>query len=129
METVATRGDADECFPAVREAMVRQYVELNRTSISNTHFTLHIDGADVSRLPLVASSDIVHLHWTASFQTPADVRALLETKAVVWTLHDLEPLTGGCHFPAGCERYVDDCADCPQLVRDPFRITATTLRD
>jgi glycosyltransferase involved in cell wall biosynthesis len=129
VETIATRGDADELFPTVREAVIRQYVELNRTAISNTHFSLHIDGADVSRVPSVASSDIVHLHWTATFQTPADVRALLRTKAVVWTLHDLEPLTGGCHFPAGCDRYVSDCAGCPQLAHDPFRITEATLRD
>ena len=128
-ETVATRGDADELFPAVRDAVVRQYVELNRTGISNTHFSLHVDGADLSRVPLVAASDIVHLHWTASFQTAADVRALFDAKPVVWTLHDLEPLTGGCHFPAGCEGYTGDCAGCPQLLRDPFQVTATTLRD
>jgi glycosyltransferase involved in cell wall biosynthesis len=126
-EALATRGAGDEYFPAVRDAVVRQYVELNRTAISNTHFSLHIDGTDLSGLPLVASSDIVHLHWTASFQTPADVRALFVAKPVVWTLHDLEPLTGGCHFPAGCAGYVDDCAGCPQLVRDPFHVTATTL--
>jgi glycosyltransferase involved in cell wall biosynthesis len=129
VETTATRGDADDLFPAVRDAVVRQYVELNRTSLTNTHFSLHIDGADVSRAPLVVSSNVVHLHWTASFQTPADVRALLNVKPVVWTLHDLEPLTGGCHFPAGCERFARDCAECPQLARDPFQITATTLHD
>ncbi|MDB5071474.1 MAG: glucosyltransferase [Candidatus Eremiobacteraeota bacterium] len=129
VQTIGTRGDADDLFPAVREAVVRQYVELNRTSITNTHFSLHIDGADVSRVPLVASSDIAHLHWTGSFQAPADVRALLDAKPVVWTLHDLEPLTGGCHFPAGCEGYTGDCAGCPQLVRDPFEVTATTLSD
>jgi len=129
VERIATRGDADELFPAVRDAVVRQYVELNRTRLTNTHFSVHIDGADVSRVPLVASSDVVHLHWTASFQTPADVRQLFDTKPVVWTLHDLEPLSGGCHFPAGCERYVDDCGECPQLARDPFRITAMTLHD
>jgi glycosyltransferase involved in cell wall biosynthesis len=129
VETIATRGDRDDLFPAVREAVVRQYVELNRTSITNTHFSLYIDGVDVSRVPLVASSDIVHLHWTASFQTPSDVRALLDAKPVVWTLHDLGPLTGGCHFPAGCEGYADDCGGCPQLLVDPFRVTAATLRD
>lgn len=129
VETVATRGDADDLFRAVRDAVVRQYVDLNRTSVTNTHFSLHIDGADLSRAPAVMSSDVVHLHWTGAFQTPADVRALFDAKAVVWTLHDLEPLTGGCHFPAGCEGYVDHCAYCPQLARDPFRVTATTLRD
>jgi glycosyltransferase involved in cell wall biosynthesis len=128
-ETIATRGDADRFFPVVREAVARQYVELNRTAVTNTHFSLHIDGADVSRVPLVASSDILHLHWTASFQTPSDVRALFDVKPAVWTLHDLEPLTGGCHFPVGCEGYVHDCGACPQLEHDPFAVTATTLRD
>jgi glycosyltransferase involved in cell wall biosynthesis len=127
--TVATRGDADDLFPAVRDAVVRQYVELNRTASTNTHFSLHIDGADLSRVPLVASAQIVHLHWTGSFQAPSDVRALFDAKPVVWTLHDLEPLTGGCHFPVDCARYAGDCAGCPQLLHDPFRITATTLRD
>lgn len=129
VETIATRGDADELFAAVREAVVHQYVDLNRTSLTNTHFSLYIDGADASRAPVVASSDVVHLHWTASFQTPADVRALLQAKPVVWTLHDLAPLTGGCHFSAGCDGYTDACAACPQLARDPFGITAITLAD
>src|ERR1700694_459491 len=40
VESIATRGDTDDLFPAVREAVIRQYVELNRTSITNTHFSL-----------------------------------------------------------------------------------------
>jgi glycosyltransferase involved in cell wall biosynthesis len=128
-ETIATRGDADDSSARLRDALVRQYVELNRTDATNTHFSLYIDGADASRLPVVDAAKVVHLHWTASFQTSADVRALLEVKPVVWTLHDLGPLTGGCHFPAGCEHYTDTCSHCPQLARDPFGITATTLRD
>jgi glycosyltransferase involved in cell wall biosynthesis len=129
VETAAMRGDADDLCPVVRDAVVRQYLELNRTSITNTHFTLHIGGADLSRVPAVAAADVVNLHWTGSFQSPGDVRALLDAKPVVWTLHDLEPLTGGCHFPVACDEYVRECARCPQLLRDPFRITATTLRD
>ncbi|HEY4439764.1 MAG TPA: glycosyltransferase [Candidatus Elarobacter sp.] len=127
--TVPTRGDADGLASALRDAVVRQYVELNRTTLTNTHYSLEIDGADVSRLPIVASSDVVHLHWTGAFQAPSDVAALLDAKPVVWTLHDFAPLTGGCHFPAGCERYGDDCGTCPQLVRDPFRVVAATLAD
>ena len=127
--TMPTRGDADDLLSAVRDAVVRRYVELNRTAITNTHFSLHIDGAGLSRVPLVASAQIVHLHWTGSFQAPSDVRALLDAKPVVWTLHDLEPLTGGCHFPVDCERYAGDCAGCPQLAHDPFHITAATLHD
>jgi glycosyltransferase involved in cell wall biosynthesis len=127
--TIKTRCDSDPLLSEAKAAVLRHYVERNRTPVTNTHFSLYIDGADVSGLPHVQSSDIVHLHWTASFQTPDDVLALLQIKPVVWTLHDLGPLTGGCHFSAGCTKFAGDCDGCPQLISDPFRVTATTLRD
>jgi glycosyltransferase involved in cell wall biosynthesis len=34
---------------------------------------------------------------------------------VVWTLHDMNPFTGGCHFSFGCEKFTDSCGACYQL--------------
>jgi glycosyltransferase involved in cell wall biosynthesis len=34
---------------------------------------------------------------------------------VVWVLMDMAPLTGGCHHPLECERYKEQCGQCPQL--------------
>ena len=34
---------------------------------------------------------------------------------IVWTPMDIEPLTGGCHFNSGCERYRENCGNCPQI--------------
>ena len=39
---------------------------------------------------------------------------------MVWTLHDMWPMTGGCHHADGCNQYQTDCKSCPQ-VRGPFR--------
>lgn len=36
-------------------------------------------------------------------------------KSIVWTLHDMNPFTGGCHYSADCERYQSGCGACPQL--------------
>jgi glycosyltransferase involved in cell wall biosynthesis len=88
----------------------------NRSGISNTRFTLPYPGRDVSRAAAVVASDVVNLHWVGSFLSPENVAALLATgKPVVWTLHDQNPFSGGCHYSAGCLGYERDCRDCPQL--------------
>ena len=68
--------------------------------------------ADVLRQ--VPPSDILHLHWIAGFTDYSDLISRLPP-AVVWTLHDMNPFTGGCHFDGGCGRYEVRCGACPQL--------------
>jgi glycosyltransferase involved in cell wall biosynthesis len=36
----------------------------------------------------------------------------------VWVLHDMHPLTGGCHFAGSCHEFERACGGCPQL-RNP----------
>jgi glycosyltransferase involved in cell wall biosynthesis len=36
---------------------------------------------------------------------------------IVWTLHDLNPFTGGCHYTGGCDNFTHQCGNCPQLAR------------
>jgi glycosyltransferase involved in cell wall biosynthesis len=63
--------------------------------------------------------DVVNLHSIASF---IDYRtffaAVPQHTPVVWTLHDMNPFTGGCHYDDGCGRYMDGCGVCPQLGSD-----------
>ena len=63
------------------------------------------------------SCDLVNLHWISSF---IDYRTFFREIArrripIVWTLHDMNPLTGGCHYNRGCERFLERCGACPQL--------------
>jgi len=37
---------------------------------------------------------------------------------VVWTLHDMNPFTGGCHHAADCEKFRACCGACPVLGSD-----------
>jgi glycosyltransferase involved in cell wall biosynthesis len=61
-----------------------------------------------------SNPDIVHLHWIGDGFLP--IRALSRFKRpVVWTLHDLWPMTGGCHLPGTCKRYTETCGRCPRL--------------
>src|SRR6185369_9578119 len=36
-------------------------------------------------------------------------------KKVVWTMHDMNPLTGGCHYAGECTAYLGSCGSCPML--------------
>jgi glycosyltransferase involved in cell wall biosynthesis len=70
--------------------------------------------ADV--LDAVPDCDLVHLNWVSGLIDPATVARIAIGRApVLWTLHDMAPLTGGCHFDGGCGGFVDGCRGCPQL--------------
>jgi glycosyltransferase involved in cell wall biosynthesis len=58
--------------------------------------------------------DIVHIHWIGDGFVPVQ---WLQTigKPIVWTMHDMWPFTGGCHYAGDCERYQAGCGVCPQL--------------
>ena len=34
---------------------------------------------------------------------------------MVWSLYDMNPFTGGCHYDLGCGKYQTGCGSCPQL--------------
>lgn len=78
-------------------------------SLNRTEF-----GADfVEQIP---AADVIHLHWTSRF---IDLKALthprLRQLPLVLTLHDMNGVTGGCHYTAGCTRFTRQCGRCPQL--------------
>ncbi|MCA9135135.1 MAG: hypothetical protein KDB00_00210, partial [Planctomycetales bacterium] len=59
---------------------------------------------------------IIHLHWISKFiDFPSFFGSLTTEQPVVWTLHDMNALTGGCHFSGGCQRFRLGCGNCPQI--------------
>jgi glycosyltransferase involved in cell wall biosynthesis len=71
------------------------------------------------RLPatrLWREADLVHLHnLHGEYFNYEHVPALARSKPLVWTLHDMWALTGGCTFTRDCERWETGCHHCPQL--------------
>ena len=64
------------------------------------------------------SGQVAHLHWVAGLiDHPTFFGSLPQGHPVVWTLRDMNPFTGGCHFSNGCERFTEGCGSCPQLGR------------
>jgi glycosyltransferase involved in cell wall biosynthesis/Flp pilus assembly protein TadD/ubiquinone/menaquinone biosynthesis C-methylase UbiE len=63
----------------------------------------------------IRDADLVNLHWVAGLLDYPSADAALKGKPIVWTLHDMNPFTGGCHYGGNCWRYMDACRACPQL--------------
>jgi glycosyltransferase involved in cell wall biosynthesis len=59
--------------------------------------------------------DVVHFHWSGRGAAPIKMMPRLRDYAVVWTLRDIWPLTGGCHYTIGCDKLYTGCGACPQL--------------
>lgn len=66
-------------------------------------------------------ADVVNLHWVSGFVDGTSfLRSRPSGQPVVWTLHDMNTFTGGCHYAAGCTRFLDGCGACPVLLsHDP----------
>lgn len=71
-------------------------------------------GADVLRqLP---ATDVLNLHWVAGLiDYSAFFPRLPKGLPVVWTLHDMNPVTGGCHHAGVCVGFHAKCGMCPEL--------------
>jgi glycosyltransferase involved in cell wall biosynthesis len=70
----------------------------------------------IKRLKVVQESNIVYLHWINGYIGYKDIKYLLDSnKIVIWFLHDMWPMTGGCHYAFKCEGYTKKCCKCPQL--------------
>ena len=63
-------------------------------------------------------NDIVHLHWISFFlDYPSFFQSIPDHVPIVWTLHDTNAFTGGCHFVSGCDSFLTGCGSCPQIQR------------
>jgi glycosyltransferase involved in cell wall biosynthesis len=58
--------------------------------------------------------DIIHLHWICNGFIKIESLSKFN-KPLVWTLHDMWPFTGGCHYTNECLGYKKACGSCPQL--------------
>jgi glycosyltransferase involved in cell wall biosynthesis len=60
--------------------------------------------------------EVVNLHWVSRWlDLPSFFGSLPAGLPVVWSLHDMNPLTGGCHHAGECTQFTNHCGYCPQL--------------
>lgn len=82
-------------------------------------FSISKYGQDISSNKFIQEADIIHLHWiNQGFLSLKGIEKLIGLgKPMVWTLHDMWTFTGGCHYTGDCEKYLQQCGNCPLLKR------------
>ena len=122
-------------FVVPRRGFLQRLFEGKKFKLRNKEiyrlYNQHISGRDkkaetfsMARLPETSylspravDADVIHLHWLAFF---ADHKSFFESiprhMPIVWTLHDMNAFTGGCHYCSGCEKFKSGCGSCPQII-------------
>ncbi|MCZ4242965.1 glycosyltransferase family 4 protein [Pedobacter punctiformis] len=102
---------------AVYNILAERYFSKWLSKSVKTPFSLQWFGRSVIKHPDVKNADVIHLHWiNHGFLTPKFLAELDELeKPIVWTFHDSNAFTGGCHVRYGCENFHQQCGNCPVL--------------
>jgi glycosyltransferase involved in cell wall biosynthesis len=65
---------------------------------------------------LIDFEGILHFHWLNGL---LNMNSLIDFtkfgKKIIWTIHDMEPFTGGCHYALDCKSFENSCASCPAV--------------
>jgi glycosyltransferase involved in cell wall biosynthesis len=98
----------------------RKYIKTNFKYLQGK-----VAGYDIFTLPIsphkyladfvhVIDTDVIHFHWMSHL---LDYNSFFQKvkRPIVWTLHDMNPFTGGCHYSSGCIGFEKYCSLCPQL--------------
>lgn len=79
--------------------------------------------------PLVRDAALVHFqNLHGGFFNPFSLSGLSALKPCVWTLRDMQAITGACAHSFACERWKDGCGDCPDLTIYPGLPVDSTAR-
>lgn len=77
-------------------------------------FSTGFIGLNFTKTKEYKEADIIHLHWiNGPFVNVKDLSKI--DKPIVWTMRDMWPFTGGCHYSLNCDKYKIGCGNCPQL--------------
>lgn len=114
--------DNDDAFWV--PSLFRQWSALTTPEVLSAHatelFSDTLTGLHVPSLLLkdIRDAELIHLHWVAGMLFSPALLSAVAGKKVIWTLHDENAFTGGCHYAGMCLNFKSRCCDCP-LLRKP----------
>lgn len=103
--------------------------KINKNAINN--FSLDMVSVGLENYSLIRDADIIQLHWInsgmVSYKTLLGLKK--SGKPLVWTLHDMCPFTGGCHYSGDCDKYKKKCSECTVLNSNKRNDLATKIQN
>ena len=110
---VGPSSGLDKALSVLRSPLTRRLLNL-RAGIDTGNFSPEWFPSHALKTIETINPDIVHLHYLGrGFGRPEIIGNI--KRPIIWTLHDMWPFTGGCHYDKECGRYRDSCGKCPVL--------------
>ncbi|WP_423747815.1 glycosyltransferase family 4 protein [Halopseudomonas nanhaiensis] len=119
----ATHGDESVVTtnlnkPQLLVNLARSQIDQSLASLyqgrSSGMFSTGLLGTDLKKSDAYRNADIIHLHWiNAGFINMKHLEGI--DKPLIWTMRDMWPMTGGCHYSMGCGKFESGCGSCDQL--------------
>lgn len=101
----------------LKERLLRSYYRRGRPQRFGI-YSGPIRPYDTRHDPRSMDGDVLHLHWVSRIiDYPSFFASLPPGLPVVWTFHDMQPFTGGCHHALDCSAFEEACGSCPILGR------------
>jgi glycosyltransferase involved in cell wall biosynthesis len=107
-QTIVEKGIAK--FGGILDTFPPKLYHQRQQSPFSTQWLPDLIARQVARL----APDLINLHWITDNHLSIETIAKFK-QPVVWTLHDMWPFTGGCHYNQNCNNYINSCGACPQL--------------
>lgn len=83
-------------------------------------FSYPILGTNISQMKEIKEADYIYIHWAlGGFLNLSNMEQLARLqKPIIFFMHDMWPITGGCHHSFTCEKYKSHCFDCQIFPRN-----------
>jgi glycosyltransferase involved in cell wall biosynthesis len=128
-EVLSPAHSADRIEAIKSRATQERWIDNCRASFSDNFFSQPFFASPLLREELVHWADVLHIHWVSrSFSLSHLADLAVVGKPLVLTPHDLWTVTGGCHYPAGCEQFRDNCCACPMVTAGSQRLVEISHR-
>lgn len=96
--------------PTLDTLPVRRYKNRTKTLFSPAWLPFSSIAERINAL----NPDVVHLHWVTGGMLRIEDIAKIKAP-IVWSLHDMWPFTGGCHYDELCGGFKKSCGSCKVL--------------
>ncbi|MCM4156124.1 glycosyltransferase [Gramella sp. AN32] len=77
-------------------------------------FSFPVIGSNISEMDVVIEADVIYIHWVLNgFLSLKNIEQLIKlNKPIIFFMHDMWTITGGCHHSFGCDKYMEHCHNC-----------------
>jgi len=104
----------------VRTYNILSNLILSKKKEGSYSFSYACFGFNIANFKSITNSDVIYLHWiNGGFLSNRSIKIISELgKPVVFFMHDMWTITGGCHHSLDCNNYTLNCEFCPIFINN-----------